>query len=121
MRPATSKLCSIVKSELLYGARRSRREEQNWITERFFQPFESFPFTDRTRGGGGPSIWSMGGMGTPIGPNDLLIAAVARSTDLVLVTRNVRGIRAGFGPQGGGLVRLAGLRRFVVSRLWFLV
>ncbi len=89
--PGEVKLCSIVKSELLYGARRSRRQEQNLeLLERFFQPFESFPFTDRVADEAARIRAELGQLGTPIGPNDLLIAATARSNDLVLVTRNVR-------------------------------
>jgi len=40
-------LCSVVKAELLYGARNSARVESNLRKlERFFEPFTSFAFGD---------------------------------------------------------------------------
>jgi tRNA(fMet)-specific endonuclease VapC len=89
--PDELKLCSIVKSELLFGARKSLREQENLeLLARFFQPFESLPFTDRTAEEAALIRAELYRMGAPIGPNDLLIAAVARAHDLALVTRNVR-------------------------------
>ncbi len=46
--PNVLKLCSIVKAELLYGARHSQRVEDNLsLLKRFFDPMESLPFDDQ--------------------------------------------------------------------------
>ena len=49
--PSEIRLCSIVKAELLYGARHSQRVAENLnILARFFAPFVSLPFNDRCAG-----------------------------------------------------------------------
>ena len=47
-RPQDLVLCSIVKAELLYGARKSQRVAEN-LKElgAFFAPFDSIPFDDK--------------------------------------------------------------------------
>lgn len=90
-RPEDIALCSIVKSELLYGARHSRQVEANLLLlEKFFQPLPSLPFDDRCAAEAGLIRADLAAQGTPIGPNDLLIAATARAYDAVLVTHNTR-------------------------------
>lgn len=90
-RPEDIALCSIVKSELLYGARHSRQVETNLrLLEKFFQPLPSLPFDDRCAAEAGLIRADLAAQGTPIGPNDLLIAATARAYDAVLVTHNTR-------------------------------
>lgn len=90
-RPEEIALCSIVKSELLYGARHSRQVEANLrLLEKFFQPLPSLPFDDRCAAEAGLIRADLATQGTPIGPNDLLIAATARAYDVVLVTHNTR-------------------------------
>ena len=84
-------LCSVVKAELIYGAFHSSRVAENLrLLDRFFAPFVSFSFDD-------PCIETYGRIrseleraGTPIGPNDLMIAATAVANDLTLVTANTR-------------------------------
>ena len=89
--PSRIHLCSVVKAELLYGARNSSRVEQNLaLLERFFQPLQSLPFDDACAEAAARIRSALSRQGTPIGPNDLLIAAVARVNDLALVTHNVR-------------------------------
>lgn len=84
-------LCSIVKAELLYGARHSRRVEENLaVLSAFFAPLQSLPFTDRCAEEAGQIRADLAAQGTPIGPNDLLIAATARAHDATLVTHNSR-------------------------------
>ncbi len=88
--PSEIRLCSIVKAELLYGARHSQRVAENLrLLTRFFAPFVSLPFNDRCAEHYGQIRAEMVQAGTLIGPNDLLIAAVARAYDLTLVTHNV--------------------------------
>jgi tRNA(fMet)-specific endonuclease VapC len=88
--PSEIRLCSIVKAELLYGARHSQRVAENLkLLTRFFAPFVSLPFNDRCAEHYGQIRAEMVQAGTLIGPNDLLIAAIARAYDLTLVTHNL--------------------------------
>lgn len=84
-------LCSIVKAELVFGARKSRDVAANSRTlRRFFAPFPSYPFDDRCAETYGNLRAELERSGSPIGGNDLLIAATAVANDLVLVTHNQR-------------------------------
>lgn len=109
-RPSEVALSSVSKAELYYGARKSGRVGHNLeVLSRFFEPFGSLVFDDRAAQEYG-SIWAeLERAGTPIGPNDLLIASVARSRDLTLVSMNrrefgrVAGLRlGGFDERGSG-------------------
>jgi tRNA(fMet)-specific endonuclease VapC len=85
------RLSSVVKAELLYGARKSSRVSENLrLLERFFDTIASLPFDDRCAEEYGLLRDELDRAGTPIGPNDLLIAATARAHRAVLVTHNVR-------------------------------
>ena len=87
--PAEIALCSIVKAELLYGARHSQRVQDNLqLLAKFFAPLVSLPFDDRCAEEAGLIRADLAGQGNPIGPNDLLIAATARAHDAVLITHN---------------------------------
>ena len=89
--PSEIRLCSIVKAELLYGARRSARVADNLRTlQRFFPPFICLPFDDRCAEHYGIIRADLARAGTPIGPNDLMIAATAITYDLTLITHNTR-------------------------------
>ncbi|PWQ93609.1 type II toxin-antitoxin system tRNA(fMet)-specific endonuclease VapC [Leucothrix arctica] len=84
-------LCSVVKAELFYGARKSQRTESNLLTlERFFIAFKSLPFDDRCAEEYGQIKAALASQGELIGPNDLMIAAIARAYDAVLITNNTR-------------------------------
>ena len=81
--------CSIVKAELMFGARKSQRVEANLTGfELLLEPFESAPFDDAAAAHYGILRASLERAGKPIGANDMLIAAIALSRDLVLATRN---------------------------------
>lgn len=87
--PAEIALCSIVKAELLYGARHSQRVEANLqLFQRFFKPLTSLNFDDRCADEAGQIRADLAAQGKPIGPNDVLIAATARAYDAVLITHN---------------------------------
>lgn len=88
--PADIFLCSIVKAELLYGARHSQRVSENLQRLMlFFAPLGSLPFDDRCAEEYGLVRASLAEQGQIIGPNDLLIAAIARAHDATLITHNV--------------------------------
>lgn len=85
------KLCSIVKAEMLYGAARSAHPERTRaLMERFFDGYDSLPFDDAAAAAYRRIRQALAAAGTPIGPNDLLIAAIAVSRRLVLVSHNTR-------------------------------
>lgn len=87
--PSRIHVCSVVKAELVYGAWRSSRLEANLETLRiFFAPLISLPFDDRSAEHCGRIRAGLSRTGTPIGPYDLMIAAIAWAHDLVLVTHN---------------------------------
>lgn len=90
-QPSEIALCSIVKAELLYGARHSQQVEANLqLLKQFFAPLASLSFDDRCAEEAGLIRADLAAQGNPIGPNDLLIAATARAYDVVLVTHNTR-------------------------------
>src|ERR1044071_3509717 len=90
-RPSEIRLSSVVKAELLAGARKSRRVEANLaLLAEFFAPFSSLPFDDLAAQHFGAIRNDLERAGTPIGAYDMMIAATARAYDLVLVTHNTR-------------------------------
>lgn len=84
-------VCSIVRAELFYGASKSKTPE---ATERkqalFLMPFASLPFDDAAAKTYGKIRAELERVGTPIGPLDLQIAAIALMHQLTLVTHNTR-------------------------------
>lgn len=92
-------LSTVVHAELYYGARRSQRTAENLdLLRRFLLPFRSVSLDDRCAEEYGLVRSELERQGTPIGPNDILIAATARAHDAVLVTHNT-----------GEFTRVAGL------------
>ena len=84
-------LCDVVKAELYYGAYRGSRLESNVALYRvFFNEFVSLPFDGRAAEIYGRIRAQLEALGTPIGPYDLQIAAIALANNLTLVTHNTR-------------------------------
>jgi len=84
-------VCSVVKAELFYGAWRSTNPEQTLDRQqRFLEAFESLPFDDHSAEIAGQIRAQLAALGTPIGSNDLLIAAIALANNVTLVTHNTR-------------------------------
>lgn len=83
-------LCSIVRAELVYGAFRSKDPPARMHeVKMFLGGFHSFPFDDLASDSYGEIRSHLATLGTPIGPNDLLIAAIALVNGLIVVTENV--------------------------------
>jgi tRNA(fMet)-specific endonuclease VapC len=84
-------VCSIVKSELFYGALKSAKPEQNLAAQQeFLAQFISLPFDDSATMIFGTIRTRLESLGTPIGPYDLQIASIALSHNLTLVTHNTK-------------------------------
>ena len=87
--PSEIFLCSIVKAELLFGARHSQRVEANLQRlELFFAPLGSLAFDDKCAEMYARIHHMLSVDGSLIGPNDMLIAATALANDMILVTHN---------------------------------
>ena len=89
-QPENIYLCTVVQLELVYGAYRSARMEQNLaLLERFFSQFTLLPLDEQAARIAGQIRAELAAMGTPIGPYDLQIASIALANNLILVTHNV--------------------------------
>jgi len=91
-----SQLCisSIVLSELMYGAEKSSRPDENMARlESFCARLEVLPYDDNAAAHFGQIRADLERRGEIIGAYDLMIAAHARSRGLVLVTNNEREFR----------------------------
>ena len=84
-------LCSIVVAELYEGAYRSAQQANNLNkVGQFVARFMVLPFDTIAAEIAGQQGANLAALGTPIGPHDLQIAAIALAHDLTLVTHNVR-------------------------------
>ena len=87
--PADLVVCSVVKAELFFGAAKSIDPARTLQKQKYFlSRFASLPFDDAAAAHYGPVRARLEQAGTPIGPNDLLIAAIALGGGVTLVTRN---------------------------------
>ncbi|MEG4345698.1 type II toxin-antitoxin system VapC family toxin [Microcoleus sp. A003_D6] len=84
-------VCSVVKAELFYGSMRSNNPARSLAQQQdFLNRFISLPFDDQSAVIYGQIRAQLAASGTPIGPNDLLIASIALANNLILVTHNTR-------------------------------
>jgi tRNA(fMet)-specific endonuclease VapC len=83
-------LCSIVLGELYYGAFRSAALQAHnlGLVSLLRSKFQSLPFDDTASEEYGRIRSDLAAKGTLIGPNDLMIAAIALANSLILVTHN---------------------------------
>jgi tRNA(fMet)-specific endonuclease VapC len=87
--PARLAVCSIVKGELLFGSLRSQNPTKSRETQDdFLKDLVSLPFDDTAAEHYAQIRADLTNRGTPIGPNDLIVAAIALNHDLILVTHN---------------------------------
>ena len=84
----------VVKAELYYGAERSRYVQRNTeAADDFCGHFRSLAFDSEAARAYGRIRATLEARGTPIGPNYLMIAAIAVARGLILVTNNLREFR----------------------------
>ncbi len=89
--PADVGISSITLAELEYGVFKSQRQEQNRIAlKQFTTSLTIIPFGSRTTEIYGQIRADLERQGIVVGALDLLIASQAISSDLCLVTNNVR-------------------------------
>lgn len=84
-------LCSVVVAELRYGAWRSgptNRPANDALIDQLCAHYISLPFDDVCAKEYGGIRYNLESQGQVIGPNDLMIAAIARVAGLTLVTHN---------------------------------
>jgi len=84
-------ISAVTKGELIYGAERSSRPEQNLIDiEGLIARLEVAPFEDHASEHFGQLRAELYRIGQPIGPYDMMIAGHARAMGLILVTNNMK-------------------------------
>lgn len=84
-------VCVITATELYFGAYNSNKIEQNLETaENFIQSITVLPLSNNTLKKFGQLKAQLRKAGTPVADFDLLIASVAISKNLILVTNNTR-------------------------------
>ena len=82
-------ISSVTLMELIYGAERSSRPEENLKTiEGLAARLDGFPYEDEAAAHTGQIRSDLAKVGKPIGPYDNMIAGHARSRGLILVTNN---------------------------------
>ena len=82
-------VCSVVLAELLHGARKyEKRDDRVARVERTLHPYRSLPFDDAAARRYAEIRDILETRGQVIGPNDLLIAAIALAHGLTIVTNN---------------------------------
>lgn len=87
--PSHIHIPSIVKAELLFGAYKSKKRESNMVkVEKFLEPFEVIPFEDSMTYAYADLRFDSEKKGNVVGPNEMLIAAIVKVHNGILVTNN---------------------------------
>jgi len=85
----TGAIYAITREELIFGARFSKNpDEQTRGLREFLKPFPSLPDNDAAANQAAGIRADLGRKGTPIGPHDVQLAAIALTHNLTLVTHN---------------------------------
>lgn len=89
--PGDFAMCSVVWAELYFGAKKSQHPEKTIerVTS-FASAFPCLSFDQTSARHYGEIRADLEKIGNPIGPNDLMIAAIARSHGLIVITNNTR-------------------------------
>lgn len=92
--PADIGIPAIVRAELLLGILKSKTPDKTrHVVETFLAPFELIPFNRAEAKAYADIRHDLETKGTPIGPNDIIIAATAVARNLILVTHNTKEFR----------------------------
>lgn len=84
-------VCSVTRAELIFGAMKSNHPDRNRaVQNEFLEPLMTLSFDNQAAEQYGIVRALLERSGTPIGPNDLLIAAIALAHNLIVVTHNTR-------------------------------
>jgi tRNA(fMet)-specific endonuclease VapC len=90
VRPRDIRLCSVVVGELYHGAYKSSHcRDDLKLVDGLLNSFSSHPYDDLAARRYGEVRALLEAKGTPIGPYDLQIAAIALANQLTLVTHNL--------------------------------
>lgn len=82
-------VCSVVKAELFYGAKKSNNPELTLKKQKeFLDSFKSLSFDDRCSEIYASIRATLSKRGLIIGPNDLMIASIAIANRAILITHN---------------------------------
>ncbi len=91
LSPSDIKISAIVQAELFYGVEKSLKKDENMSKlMSFFLPFDIVPFDGSCSSYYGKIRSDLERLGTPIGPNDLMIGATVLSQNGILITNNVK-------------------------------
>ena len=91
LEPSDFCISSITLAEIEYGISKSSRPDRNrFAFDMFISGIDILSFDDAAASEYGPIRAGLERKGTPIGPNDMLIAAHAKSLGFTIVTNNVR-------------------------------
>jgi tRNA(fMet)-specific endonuclease VapC len=89
MSPGDAGICAVVKAELYYGAMKSPDPVRTLARQSvFLEQLNSLPFDDNAAEVYGRIRAYLEKRGELIGPYDLLVAAIALTNDVTLVTHN---------------------------------
>ncbi len=89
--PGQIMIPSIVKAELLYGVEKSQRKIENRRTvQQFLDAFPIANFDSEAAVQYSTIRAQLEHKGTPIGPNDLIIASIVKAQKGILVTHNIK-------------------------------
>jgi tRNA(fMet)-specific endonuclease VapC len=90
-QPGDIGISAITLAELQFGVAKSQAQKKNQnALDEFLLPLEVLPFSESATHAYGQIRANLERRGTPIGANDLLIAAHALSLGALLVTNNTR-------------------------------
>jgi tRNA(fMet)-specific endonuclease VapC len=88
--PMEIRVCSVVKADLFFGAALSSDPIKTLANQRLFlSRFPSLPFDDSAAEVYAEIRADLTRRGLIIGPNDLMIAAICRANNVILVAHNV--------------------------------
>lgn len=91
LKPGSVAISTITLSELYYGVSKSSKPDENMIAfQEFISPLEVLDYTSVDALVYGKIRNSLEKKGSLIGAMDLLIASIAKSQDLILVTNNTK-------------------------------